>query len=163
MERLYVIHALCDAGVFDKLRILIAENVSRVYDVKIINTLNHEYYFLKLIVKTSSEGCTKLCEILQENDTILTNCYELIFPSYRVRIKGDAEKCLLIQKKVLNAFILDGAVPLKTEITSNDFIIATCDIILTNRDPLKCKKFLEVMNSCPELSYDITPMEPYEY
>ncbi len=163
MERLYVIHALCDSGVFDKLRILIAENVSRIYNVKITNTLNHEYHFLKLIVKTTSEGCTKLCEVLQENNTIITNCYELVFPSYRIRIKGDAEKCLLMQKEILNAFLLDGAVPLKTEVTSNDFIMATCDIILTNKDPSKCKKFLEIIGKCDELSYDVSPVEPYEY
>lgn len=162
IERLYAIHALCDDKVFGKLRILIAENVSRIHDVKITNTLNHEYYFLKLIIKTTSEGCTKLCELLQENDAILTNCYELIFPAYKIRIKGDAEKCMFIQKDILNAFLLDGAVPLKSEITSNDFIIAVCDIILTNKDPSKCRKFLEIMEQCGDLSYTITPMEPYE-
>ncbi|AEH07264.1 hypothetical protein [Methanothermococcus okinawensis] len=162
VEKLYVIHALCESEIFDNLRILIAENVSRIYDVKITNTLNHKYYFLKFIVKTTGENCTRLCEILQENNVILLNCYELVFPSYRVRIKGDAEKCLSIQKELLNAFISCGAIPIKTEITSNDFIIATCDIIVTNKDPSTCVKFLEILRKNKDISYTVTPVESYE-
>jgi hypothetical protein len=162
MEKLYVIHSLCESEIFDKLRILVAENVSRVYDIKVTNTLNHNHYFLKFIIKTTSENCTKLCEILQGYNVIITNCYELVFPSYRVRIKGDAEKCLTIQKELLNSFICCGAVPLKTEITSDDFITAICDIIVTNKDPSKCVKFLEILRKNKDLSYTITPIESYE-
>ena len=32
-EKLFVIHSICESKVFDKLRILIAENVSEIYMV----------------------------------------------------------------------------------------------------------------------------------
>ncbi|WP_292460666.1 hypothetical protein [Methanothermococcus sp.] len=163
LERLYVIHALCESKIFDKLRILIAENVSRIYDVKITNTLNHNTYFLKFIVKTTGENCAKLCETLQKYNMIIINCYELVFPSYKIRIKGDAEKCLVIQRELLNAFISCGAVPLKTEITSNDLITAILDIIVTNKDPSTCVKFLEILRKNDDLSYTINPIESYEF
>lgn len=162
LERLYVTQALCESNVFEKLRMIIAEKVSGIYDVKITNTLNNKYYFLKFVVKATTENYTKLCEVLQNNGVILINCYELIFPSYKITIKGDAEKCLTIQNEILKTLLSYGSVPLKTEMNSDDFIVATCDIIVTNKDPSKSMSFLEIMRKNSDLKFKIIPITGYD-
>jgi len=161
-EKIFVIHSICEAKLFDKLKLLISGNVSKIYNIKIINVLNHSHYFLKIIVKTTANKCKMLCEILQEYEFIITNCQEVAFPSYLVRISGDMEKCLSLHKDILNSFINSGALPIKSEITSEDFDTAVCDIVVTNKDPLKCTKFLEIVKK-EDLKYKVIPIESYEY
>ena len=163
IEKLFVIHSVCESKVFDKLRILIAENVSEIYGLKITNTLNHTHYSLKFIIKTTSKKCTMICEILQEYEVIITNCYELAFPSYRVRITGELENCLSIHKQILNSFVCSGAIPIKSEVVSDDFVTAVCDVIVTNKDPSKCIKFIELMRENKNLSYKVIPVEHGDY
>jgi len=161
-EKIFIIQSICEAKLFDKLKLLISGNVSKVYNIKIINILNHSHYFLKITVKTTSDKCKMLCEILQEYEFIITNCQEIAFPSYLVRISGDMEKCLNLHKKILNSFINSGALPIKSEIISEDFITAICDIVVTNKDPLKCTKFLELIKK-EDLTYKVIPIESYGY
>ena len=44
-----------------------------------------------------------------------TKLYEL-FPSYKIRISGDAEKCLTLQKEMLEVLMSYGSVPIKSQI-----------------------------------------------
>ena len=162
-EKLFVIHSICESKVFDKLRMLIAENVSEIYDLRITNTLNHTHYSLKFIIKTTSKRCAMICETLQEYEVIITNCYELAFPSYRIRIIGKLKNCLSIHKKVLNSLVCGGAIPIKSKVVSDDFINAVCDIIVTNKNPSKCIKFIELMNKNKNLSYKVIPIEYCDY
>jgi len=160
-EKIFIIQCICEAKIFDKLKILISDNISKMYCIKITNILNHSHYFLKIIVKTTSTKCKMLCEILQEYEFIITNYQEIAFPSYLVRISGDMDKCLSLHKEILNSLINSGALPIKSEIISEDFNTATCDIVVTNRDPSKCTKFLELVKK-EDLTYKVIPIEPYE-
>lgn len=161
-EKFYVTQGLCESEVFGKLRMLIAENVSGIYNLKVTNTLNHKFYFIKFISKTKSENFAKLCELLQKNEVILLSCYELLFPSYKIRISGDAEKCLTLQKEMLEVLMSYGSVPIKSQILSEEFISAICELTVTNKDPSNCIKFLELMRKNPDLEYKITPVDESE-
>jgi hypothetical protein len=138
---------------------LIAENVSGIYNLKVTNSLNHKFYFLKFVIKSKSENFAKLCELLQKNEVILLSCYEMLFPSYKIRILGDAEKCLILQKELLEVLMSYGSVPIKSAMLSEEFTNATLELTVTNKDPSNSIKFLELMRKNTNLEYKITPVD----
>lgn len=162
-ERFYVTQALSESEVFGKLRMLIAENVSGLYNLTVKNNLNHKFYSIKFIVKARSENYAKLCEILQKNEIILVNCYELIFPSYKISIKGDSEQCLNIQKELLEVLMAYGSVPIKSKLSSDEFVNGSLEITVTNKDPSNCIKFLELMRKNKDMEYKVTPVDESEF
>ncbi|ABO35003.1 conserved hypothetical protein [Methanococcus maripaludis C5] len=161
-EKFYVTQALSESEVFGKLRMLIAENVSGLYNLTVKNSLNHKFYSIKFVVKTKSENYAKLCELLQKNEIILVNCYELLFPSYKISINGDAENCLTVQKELLEILMEYGSVPIKSKLSSDEFIKGSLEIIVTNKDPSNCIKFLEIMRKNKDMEYKITPIAENE-